>query len=200
MRSILSYFNLPTHQIFVHSTAIMKSTISQRLGFAAIFALGATSVVNACSVDNDITITFYGFPDNDPPGATTAYNCGGRNNIAGGVGTFDDPLTFASAPDEFSSCEVIYLPYLKKYLRFEDSCEQCTTDLNSGKQHVDVWTGSSTVDGGQTQIQCENSLTPDAQPILRQPPEDLPVDSTELFADGQCQTSHTYIDAPGSCT
>lgn len=63
----------------------MKSTISQRLGFAAIFALGATSVVNACSVDNDITITFYGFPDNDPPGATTAYNCGGRNNIAGGV-------------------------------------------------------------------------------------------------------------------
>lgn len=71
--------------IFVHPTAIMKSTISQRLGFAAILALGATSVVNACSVDNDITITFYGFPDNDPPGATTAYNCGGRNNIAGGV-------------------------------------------------------------------------------------------------------------------
>lgn len=43
-----------------------------------------------------------------------------------GVGTYSDPLTFASAPGEFSSCEIIYLPYLKKYVRFEDYCAQCS--------------------------------------------------------------------------
>lgn len=62
----------------------MKHTLSQKLGLAAILALGAPFIVNACSVENDVTITFYGFPDNDPPGASTAYNCGDRNNIAGG--------------------------------------------------------------------------------------------------------------------
>ncbi|KAL8949556.1 MAG: hypothetical protein Q9222_004348 [Ikaeria aurantiellina] len=81
----------------------------------------------ACSTITGVTHTFYGYPDNDPPGPATAYNCGGRNNIAGGTGTYTDPLTFASAPGEFSTCEVIYVPYLKKYARFEDSCAQCST-------------------------------------------------------------------------
>lgn len=44
-----------------------------------------------------------------------------------GVGTYSNPLTFASASGEFSSCEIIYLPYLKKYLRYEDYCAQCST-------------------------------------------------------------------------
>lgn len=43
-----------------------------------------------------------------------------------GIGTYANPLTFASAPGEFTSCEIIYFPYLKKYLRFEDSCAQCS--------------------------------------------------------------------------
>lgn len=43
-----------------------------------------------------------------------------------GTGTLDDPLTFASDPNEYTPCEVIYLPYLKKYLRMEDECEQCS--------------------------------------------------------------------------
>lgn len=44
-----------------------------------------------------------------------------------GVGTYNDPLTLASASGEFSSCEIIYLPYLKKYVRYEDYCAQCST-------------------------------------------------------------------------
>lgn len=51
------------------------------------------------------------------------------------------------------------------------------TDFNNGKYHVDVWTGSSTSNGGQAQINCENALTPNAQSIVRQPPTNLEVDS-----------------------
>lgn len=47
-------------------------------------------------------------------------------DIGSGTGTYSNPLTFASAPGEFSQCEIIYFPYLKKYLRFEDSCAECS--------------------------------------------------------------------------
>ena len=79
---------------------------------------------NACSVTHHVKMTFFGYPDNDPAGADTAYDCGGRNNIAGGKGTYDDPLTCASNGVGFTTpCERVYSPYLRKYLRVEDSCE-----------------------------------------------------------------------------
>ncbi|KAI4217448.1 MAG: hypothetical protein LQ351_000043 [Letrouitia transgressa] len=106
-----------------------------------------------------------------------AYKCTLSHKNAG-TGTYSDPLTFASAPGEFSQCEIIYVPYLKKYVRFEDSCATCTTDWRSGKYHIDIWTGSSTVNGGSNQINCENALTPNPQNFVRQPPNNLAVDST----------------------
>lgn len=168
--------------------------------FQPLLAFASPLTERACSTRSGVTHTFYGYPDNDPPGAGTAYNCGGRNNIAGGTGTYSNPLTFASAPGEFSTCEIIYVPYLKKYARFEDYCAQCTTDWKSGKYHIDLWTGSSTVNGGQSQINCENALTPNAQSIVRQPPSNLAVDSTALYANGQCRTDHTYNGNPASCS
>ncbi|KAI4116351.1 MAG: hypothetical protein LQ345_003206 [Seirophora villosa] len=167
-----------------------------------LLAISSPLTERACSTISVVTHTFYGYPDNDPPGPATAYNCGGRNFVAGGSGTYSNPLTFASAPGEFSTCEVIYVPYLKKYARFEDYCAQCSqsiplskdviqtrltqklaTDWRSGKYHIDLWTGSSTVNGGQNQINCENALTPNAQSIVRQPPSTLPVDCTSSRPD-----------------
>lgn len=65
----------------------MRSSSSFGLASAvvAISLLACTAVVNAaCSTRGNVITTFYGYPDNDPPGPATAYNCGGRNNIAGG--------------------------------------------------------------------------------------------------------------------
>lgn len=63
----------------------MKTTL-QKLGLAAVLSLLANTAVNAaCSTRSGVTITFYGYPDNDPPGPATAYNCGGRNYKAGGI-------------------------------------------------------------------------------------------------------------------
>ncbi len=42
-------------------------------------------------------VTMYGFPDNDPP--DTAYIANPvLHQLAGGTGTFNDPITFASDP------------------------------------------------------------------------------------------------------
>lgn len=90
-------------------------------------AVGQPLVQAACSVVSGVQMTFYGSPDNDPPGSiATAHDCGGRNYQAGGSGAYDDPLTFATSPDEYEVCEIIYSPYLKKYLRMEDDCAQCS--------------------------------------------------------------------------
>lgn len=48
-----------------------------------------------------------------------------------GSGTYDDPVTIATAPGELNVCEIVYLPLLTKYGRYEDDCAQCSefTDL-----------------------------------------------------------------------
>ena len=42
------------------------------------------SLGTACSTESNFEVTFYGYPDNSPPGPGTAHNCGGRNYVAGG--------------------------------------------------------------------------------------------------------------------
>ncbi|KAB8228246.1 uncharacterized protein BDW43DRAFT_316099 [Aspergillus alliaceus] len=147
-----------------------------------LWELGSPLAVRMPCHVQDAAHTFYGFPDNDPPGGAIAYDCG-RGLAAGGVGTFNDPLTFASAPGEFDICETIYDPYLRKYLRMEDYCNTCTRNWGKRIWNIDVWTGSTTVNGGNDQLECENKLTPMPQhkPIIRRPGPDLPTDSTPLF-------------------
>ncbi|CAK46754.1 uncharacterized protein BO96DRAFT_436151 [Aspergillus niger CBS 101883] len=186
----------------------MSSKVLKLLALAGL--LGASV---ACSTESDVEITFYGYPDNDPPSADIAYDCG-RGYTAGGTGTYDDPLTFATAPGEFKKCEIVYLPYLRKYLRFEDTCAQCSkypharsvppltetaTDYDNGKLHIDIWTGSTTSSGGDTQIHCEDSLTPDdSQTVIINPGTSYTVNSDELFASGKCYTSNVYSNADAS--
>jgi hypothetical protein len=52
------------------------------------------------------------------------------------------------------------------------------TDFNNGQNHIDIWTGSSTVNGGQNQINCEDNLTFGGQySIVRNPPTNYGVNS-----------------------
>lgn len=92
----------------------MKSILS------LLFTAALPALITAkCTILGKTTITFYGFPDNSPPGPATAHNCAKRNFTAStGEGTFENPGTMATAPGEFAVCEIIYVPYLKKYVRF----------------------------------------------------------------------------------
>ena len=63
----------------------------------------------AGEVVNDVKHTFFGYPDNSPPGAGTAWDCGyGRGYTAGGDGSYYNPKTFASAPGEFGKQFIEY--------------------------------------------------------------------------------------------
>lgn len=41
-------------------------------------------VAQACSTKSSVKVTFFGYPDNDPPSGQIAYNCG-RGFTAGGI-------------------------------------------------------------------------------------------------------------------
>ncbi|RAK72020.1 uncharacterized protein BO72DRAFT_390486 [Aspergillus fijiensis CBS 313.89] len=159
--------------------------------------LRITTPEDQCTTLHGITYTFYGYPDNDPPGAAIAYECPHRSGsgTAGGTGTYDDPLTFATAPGEFELCEVIYSPYLQKYLIHEDYCESCTRHWPH-MWHVDVWLGGDSVGAAAEQLSCEARLTPEleSQSVVRGPRGDLPVDGTTFYAGGHsaCGVEHVY--------
>jgi hypothetical protein len=167
--------------------------------FPSLFIADVFAASPICYNIDQVKVTFYGYPDNSPVGpdircaldsredctgcasnsshTTTAEECGPRGETAGGTGTYDDPITMASAATWFCYQEIIYLPYLQKYLRYEDYCADCTADAAVGILHIDIWTGSTTVNGGAIQDKCEKMLTPTGlQPMIRNPNIGLPVD------------------------
>jgi len=66
---------------------------------------------------------YVSLPDNDPPEPATAHHCGGRSDVAGGTGSYFDPVTIATASDELGVCDIVYLTLLlTKYGRYEEGC------------------------------------------------------------------------------
>jgi hypothetical protein len=149
--------------------------------------------------------TYYGWYDNTPPGCATAYS-----GCAGGTGTYQHPITFASDKREFPVGTVLYYPTIEKYVRMGDDCQECDQDW-SGKgpdggprlHHVDLWIGGQ---GGNEfdVINCEDALTqgtPSGAPLLTpfivNPPADMPVSTEPLF---DSVTNHCFGGATTSTT
>jgi hypothetical protein len=85
-------------------------------------------------------MTNYGWPDNSPPGANIMYGPLGPMMHTGateGAGTYDDPITLASAQEGFSQGgaklspgTIVYNPITQKYYIMEDGCMECSEDFN----------------------------------------------------------------------
>jgi hypothetical protein len=128
------------------------------------------------------TITFYGWPDNSPPGNRIAHPI--IHKHAGGDGTYCNPTTFATerANDRTIPYGIkIYVPFIKQYFIREDLCASSGPKRGSGsngchKLWFDLWIGGTAKSKKHAVIACERRLTPNGKvEVILWPESGLPV-------------------------
>lgn len=140
-------------------------------------------------------VTFYGYPDNDDGSGNFGTNIiahtlqwQGQNRrtnsqgdpIAGGTGTFVDPITLAARAGDslLAPGTLVYVTGLKKYFLVEDICGNCTSNW------VDLWMESNADSNTNAVLQCEDNWTGDVNQLKEiqiNPPAGLIVDTTPFF-------------------
>ena len=157
------------------------------------------------------SMTFYGYFDNSPPGTAIAHPV--LHSGAGGVGTFDDPITFAVAPEvqnKVPAGTIMYIPSLKKYFIMEDDCtssgpggvpvqgQGCDGELKSGINEFDLWIdgdphknaadnpGSGSGNNDSNMTDCEDTLTASKVTVIMNATDGQPVNTAPLDKNGKC--------------
>jgi hypothetical protein len=131
-------------------------------------------------------VTFYGWADNSPPGDAIAYAKSDGyptvHDVAGGTGTYADPITFATDKAELAPGTRVYLPFAQKYAIMEDDCVECDSDWKSSqKRHIDIWMNSSGSEMDSALLDCEDQWTMSAATVEISPPQGRTVVTAPLF-------------------
>jgi hypothetical protein len=146
-------------------------------------------------------MTLYGYVDNSPPGRAIAHPC--THGVAGGTGTFADPVTFATDVHEVGWCHRLYVPYMKRYFIHEDECAECDHDwVKLHKYRFDMWAGGDSRSTRNPErsalLGCEDTWTRAASindsnnpNVTINPPPNLPVSTRAIFAAPHtCRNGH----------
>jgi hypothetical protein len=170
----------------------LVALIGGLLGLAlATLGLFASAPAAQASTTRHFLVTLYGWPDNSPPGNAIAYPKNGGyhtiHSVASGVGTYSNPITYATDKSELEIGTKVYYPYLHRYFIMEDDCVECDQDWtgqgpDGGPHlyHIDLWIGGKGGDSNAV-INCEDDLTQNSEAVIVNPPSNEPVDTTPLF-------------------
>jgi hypothetical protein len=151
----------------------------------------AASAVGGSGITLTAYVTGYGYFDNTPPGSSAVSNPV-LHSVAGGTGTYADPITVAVGHSTASGHDVLdypagtrfYIAGLHRYFIVEDSCgdgpdpqdEPCNnlSQADQGAQlWLDIWTGGQ---GGSQSLSnsCSSQITRNYT-VIRDPASNLPV-------------------------
>jgi 3D (Asp-Asp-Asp) domain-containing protein len=149
-------------------------------------SMDAAAPEQEAGVTYTMLVTFYGWDDNSPPGNAIAYAMSDGfptyHDVAGGTGTYADPLTLATDVNELAIGTRVYLPFCQKYAVVEDDCVECDADWSSSMQrHIDVWMNSDGTESASALMACEDQWTQSATSVVVAPAPGLPVGTTPLF-------------------
>lgn len=133
-----------------------------------------------------VVVTFYGAGDNDPPGSRDIAHPNARHGLAGGVGTYADPVSLAGDRRAIPVGTRVYYPPLALYFVMEDDCAACIEDWASHRTpHIDLWAGNYS---GRKFLACEDALTPPGRVTVEvNPPPGRRTDTRPLYGGGACR-------------
>ncbi len=188
--------------------------IAATAGYAAVKKPAKTAKTIPTGTNSSFTLdsmTFYGYFDNSPPGTAIAHPV--LHSGAGGVGTFDDPITFAVAPEVQNRVPPgtkIYIPSLQKYFIMEDDCTSsgpggqpvqgigCDGELENGVNEFDLWIdgdphknatdnpGSGSGNNNSNMTDCEDTLTASKVKVIMRATSGQTVNTKPLLNNGKC--------------
>jgi hypothetical protein len=166
-------------------------------GFSALPAGCYVTKIDPTTVN--ATITFYGWPDNSPPGNGIAHPV--LHKVASGDGTYCNPTTFATEKKNDSEIPYgikIYVPTVDQYFIREDDCAHSGPHRGHGHNGCtglwfDLWIGGDKGSIPHDVFWCENHLTPNGKvQVVLNPQDGLSVENAGPI----------YQDAPpprGTC-
>lgn len=149
-------------------------------------------------------LTGYSYPDNDPPDSDAIAYPTAQHPVAGGTGTYADPITMATAAGEWAPGTIFYVPALRRYFRIEDLCVACSgTPPGGASTWVDCWVGGKTGATGDQALAAEDALT-GLHTIIKDPPSnyvvvpgDIAVTGATLYGETPVQSS-AFVKAIGA--
>ena len=151
---------------------------------------GFSSLPTGCYVTKidpttvNATITFYGWPDNSPPGNAIAHPV--LHQVASGDGTYCNPTTFATEKKNDSQIPYgikIYVPFLEQYFIREDDCAHSGPHRGHGHNGCsglwfDLWIGGDKASLPHAVFWCEDHLTPNGKvQVILNPDDGLSVEN-----------------------
>lgn len=130
--------------------------------------------------------TAYDYQDNNPPNSAQISNPV-IHQLAGGIGTYDDPTTVAvdHLPDgtlQFRKGTRFYVPNVRRYFIAEDT----TGELAPGTVHLDMWSGGQT-STQQSAYDCMSHVTGHYL-VICNPAKDYAVVSGPMSENNKCTT------------
>ncbi|MEK7116075.1 MAG: hypothetical protein AAB879_01630 [Patescibacteria group bacterium] len=170
---------------------------------AGVSSVSSTSGSGGGGTLQSTYFTSYGYNDNDDGfghygTAAIAYPDSRHPIATEGLGTYTDPITFATDPREIPPHTMIYVPYLQKYFVMDDGCVECTRDWNNGKKwRTDLFMGGNKARQPEPALaNCEASITRNDIMYLNAG-SGYPVDMTPLFSGGVCTARlHSSLSSP----
>jgi hypothetical protein len=159
----------------------------------------------------DVYVTGYTWFDNTPRGSALISHPE-RHRTAGGVGSFDDPVTVAVGHQLVDGRDVLdlpagtllYLPHLQRYGIVEDTCgdgprpqDVACHDLGrapkGARLWLDVYVGGSADEDAGAAAECARQITDSGGRALREivvnPGPDRRVTPGPIFVGGKCRGS-----------